>query len=153
MVACQLAAQVWPPTIPCPPLPQPLLHMLPAASYQDFCVAPSGAASWHWMGQGRRVIALAPPTPHNLATYGAWRRGGASSQSATQAAAGGGGAGSSYPSGAIFLGSLLKGVVKTQMVAGDVLFIPGVEGGGVWPAAGCEHFSGGEGAEETLPVI
>ncbi|PRW57186.1 lysine-specific demethylase 2A isoform X1 [Chlorella sorokiniana] len=103
--AVDLAQQVWPEGAPSRPSTSVNLVMSPEGAYTDFHLAVGGSSVWLHCLSGRRVLALVPPTPRNLATYVAW-------------------AASARYAG-VFLPAHCEGVVRLEMGPGDTLIIPG----------------------------
>jgi hypothetical protein len=105
-----LVANAWPAGAAVRPEVQLYALVSPAESYTDFHLDFGGSSVWYRILAGRKVFLLAPPTPANIKAFVRW----ASSSRQTRE----------------FLGSLLEGVHRYTVSAGELLLIPGG-----WPHA------------------
>ncbi|KAK9830300.1 hypothetical protein WJX72_010868 [[Myrmecia] bisecta] len=103
--AVDLVTQVWPEDSTDRPNVQAYAMMTPAGGYADFRIDFGGSSVWYHVITGKKVFAMVPPTPSNLASYAAWM--------------------SSAKHLGVFLASLTEGVVYVEASAGDTLLIPG----------------------------
>lgn len=86
--------------------PETLLYLLlgPQGAYTDWHVDMGGSAVWYHVVRGSKVFLLAPPSPHNRASFESWS--------------------TSLRQQTCFLGDELEDTMRVVLKSGDTLFIP-----------------------------